>query len=206
MRQRREKYFRGFTPLESVTPRSRLFFGHRKTLTGFTLIELLVAMSLFALLMVGVSQIFAKASSGYRDTRAIQKDLETAQFALDTLAKELRTSTVVAFTGTNSSYVKFFDYSQNRCIQYRINGTVFQVAKMVVGNLDACRATTLSDFVALTNGSVSGFFRVTPSDPGPPLAVGRVTVSLQISEGANHTARVQTSASLRDYGYIGLVR
>lgn len=177
---------------------------------GFTLIEMMVAMFMFAILIAAVSQIFTSAFSGYRDAKAVQRDLETAQFSINTIAKELRTSTVVSASGSQSS-VKFYDYSQATCFQYRISGGNLQVARSgTPADVSECDSFNLSSFTAIAHGIVSGGFFVTPSEPvsGTPPAggrVGTVTVSLEIGESAVHRARIQTSVSLRDYSYVGLL-
>lgn len=170
---------------------------------GFTLIEILVALFIFTLLMVTTSQIFASAFSGYQATRAIQRDVENAQFAIGILVKELRTSSIVSGSATRT-YVQFFDYSQNRCFHYRISNGALEVSRVSVSDRAACNSRNFSSspFTAVTTGTVTGFFRATPSTTTGP-EVGKVTVSLDIQEGVHHV-QIQTSASLRDYGYIGL--
>ncbi|MFZ2300028.1 MAG: prepilin-type N-terminal cleavage/methylation domain-containing protein [Candidatus Moraniibacteriota bacterium] len=183
---------------------------HRKHGSGFTLIEMMIAMFLFVILIVAVSQIFSAAFSGYRDAKAAQRDLETAQFAINTIAKELRTSTVVSSSGSQST-VKFYDYSQSTCFQYRVSGGNLQVASSgAPSDASACDSSNLSSFTTIASGILSGRFFVTLSEPAsgtPPTGgtVGKVTISLEIGEGSAHQARIQTSASLRDYGYVGLL-
>lgn len=189
----------------------------KKSYRGLTLIEVIVSLFIFSLMMVAVSQIFAKAFSGYRNTRATQRDVENAQYALNLLSKELRTSTVVApLTGTfplTSSSVKFYDHSQGRCFYYRIVGAptnALQVASALSSDPTDCTTRNVGTPTTITTGTVAGSFRVTPScssvvSPGCTGAkrAGKVTISLDISEDATHRAQIQTTASLRDFGNIG---
>lgn len=182
----------------------------KKSYRGLTLIEVIVSLFIFSLMMVAVSQIFAKAFSGYRNTRATQRDVENAQYALNLLSKELRTSTVVAPTSgpypLRSDYVKFYDHSQGRCFYYRIVGAptnALQVASASSTGPADCTTRNVGTPVTISTGTVSGSFRVTPSQGGGSKRAGKVTISLDISEDATHRAQIQTTASLRDFGNIG---
>ena len=173
---------------------------------GFTLTEVLVSMFVFTIMMTSVSQIFSTTFLGYKNIRAVQRDIDNAQYSLNIIAKELRTSTMTnPTTGTlvNRTDIQFFDHSQNRCLRYRISGGSLQVASAAAADMSACSALTLSSFTTITTGVITGSFRVTPSTASP-LRVGKVTLSLDISEGSTHHARIQTSVSLRDFGTIGL--
>lgn len=182
----------------------------RTTGRGFTLIEVIVSLFVFLIIMLALSSTFAQSFTGYRNTRAVQKDVESAQFALNLMAKELRTSTIV---GGSSSRVKFYDYSQKMCFEYEIASDQLTVSKKDVANptknpVSDCSgslggSTTLVKTETI-GGRVTGFFQTTPSSVSPK-QVGKITVSLHISEGSNNQANVQTTSSLRDYGYIGLI-
>lgn len=183
----------------------------RKSYKGLTLIEVLVSLFIFSIMMAATAEIFTKAFSGYRNTRAIQRDVENAQYALNLISKELRTSTVVApLTGPFpklSDFVKFYDHSQGRCFYYRIDTTAkaLQMASALSTGPADCTTKTLPTPATISTGTVSGSFRVTPSQGGLSKRVGKVTISLDISEGAGstHKAQIQTTSSLRDFGYIG---
>ena len=176
---------------------------------GFTLIEAMISVFIFVILMLAITSIFTNAFAGYRNTRAIQRDLENAQYALNAMAKELRTSTVAYPVGTTTELdeVLFYDRSQDMCIKYRVRDGFLGIAKQFnpTGDPDECTATYHpGNPVPLTTGNVVGKFLITSSDFGPPARMGKVTISLEISEGPEHTARIQTTTSLRDYGIAGL--
>lgn len=182
----------------------------RASFRGFTLIEVMVSLFVFLLIMVALSQIFAQAFSGYKNTKAVQRDVENAQYSLNILAKELRTSTIVSSSQTR---VKFYDYSQFMCFEYEIAGNQLTVTKRAVATptndpITDCSGGTWSAVTPIAKpetagGTLTGKFIVTPSSASPQ-SVGKVTISLVISEGPTHTARIQTTSSLRDYGFIGL--
>lgn len=174
------------------------FFRH--SCRGFTLTEILVSMFVFTIMMISVSQISSTAFFGYRNTRAIQRDIENAQFSMNVMAKELRTSSVVSAAGNRTS-VKFYDYSQEKCFEYRINSNRLEVDSFDNDTLAACQARTFNTFLPVSTGVIVGSFQVTPSASG---TVGKVTMFLDISEGPSHHARIQTTVSLRDFAVSGI--
>jgi prepilin-type N-terminal cleavage/methylation domain-containing protein len=185
-----------------------LHFKHHptKTLQGFTLVEALVAIFIFTIIMAATSQIFATAFVGYRNTRSIARDIDNAQYSLNIIAKELRTSSVVdpaSGSLVSRTDIKFYDHSQDKCFRYRINANHLEVASGAAADSAACLGMTLNTFTTISTGVITGSFQVTPSTSSPP-RVGRVTLYLDISEGSSHHARIQTSVSLRDFATVGL--
>lgn len=184
--------------------KSHFFFP--RSSKGFTLTEVLVSMFVFTIMMTSVSRIFSTTFLGYQNIRAVQRDIDNAQYSLNIIAKELRTSTITSPASgalVNVSAVQFFDHSQQKCFRYRINAGNLQVASETVADVAACSAASLVTFTTISTGVITGSFRVTPSDTSP-VHVGKVTLSLDISEGSAHHARIQTTVSLRDFGTIDL--
>lgn len=184
---------------------------------GFTLIEVVVAMAAFTIIILGVMQIMAQSTKSYRSQKLIQANLETAQFVLNLMAKELRTSSIISSTsGTPSSTITFFDYSQNLCIQYRANNTTGIVERRQSPNshfnnsnpdtnrtgCDSYLFPSIS-YATLLSGLSGHRFQVDPSAPMPNPHAGRVSASLTIGTGGT-AATAQTTVSLRDYNYIGI--
>lgn len=172
-----------------------------KNSAGFTLIETLVSMFIFVLVVASVSQIFTRAFSGYRYEKSTQESLESAQFAMNTMAKELRTSSIVAFVSTTD--IKFIDYSQGKCFEYQITaGTLTMAYRDGVTKVADCGGS-YGDSTIVASGIVGGRFSVVSSNA---TQVGRVTISLQVG-GATASAQksnIQTSVSLRDYNVSGV--
>lgn len=179
-----------------------------KSYNGFTLIEVVVAVFVFLIIMMSVSQVFVSAFQGYNFAKTVQKDLEAAQFSVNTMAKELRNGSVVK---SSSSYVQFYDHLHGKCIRYLILGTDLQVTskdesptKSETDKQNDCAARNLINFPAPTTiagGIQSGTFQATGSNA---TALGKVTISLIIGENSLHQARMQTTVSLRDYGAVGM--
>ncbi len=190
----------------AVAAVSLLRRGH---MFGFTLIEVMVAMFIFLVLMTAASAVFSGAIFGYRNARAVQRDTENVQYALNAMAKELRTSSIV---DSSSVFVRFYDYSQEACILYRISGGNLEASRVspaapstlsVAQKIAFCQAAILPAAEIVSTGVVTGVFIVISSS-ATPVSVGKVTASIQIAEGPKHIARLQTTVSLRDYGFTGL--
>lgn len=182
--------------------------------------EIIIAMFIFTIMMTATTAFFGKSMFGYRSARAIQKDLESAQFAMNLIAKSLRTSTVfVPASGLNAG-VKIYDYSQNKCIEYKFDSGALQVATFNTGydvepvnvetNKTDCQTRTLSGFSPMTIGTVTGSFYIIPSSDSPIKTVGRVTMSMKVcpesgcSGNPKDEAKIQSTVSLRDYKETGL--
>lgn len=67
-----------------------------RTQHGFSLIELLVAAAVFTFVVTSVTGLFATALNLQRRATGIQKIEENAQFALESIAREVRVSTVTS--------------------------------------------------------------------------------------------------------------
>lgn len=187
---------------------------HPRRKRGYTLIEIVAALAMFTIIMLAITQILGRGVSSYRETKRTQANLETAQFALSLIAKELRTSSIVDsnITATNST-IEFYDYSQSRCIQYILDESSGQITRRAVSfsdpdpnvNRSSCAGHTFGGsaqvvFSGLLDQAVN-VVTSTPASPDP--RVGRVTFVITVGTGSN-AATLQTSISLRDYNYTGL--
>lgn len=187
-----------------------------KKMSGFTLIEMIIAIGVFSVMSVAIAGAFTSGFSSYSDTRELQRNVETAQYALNTLEKLLRTSTVVSAAGTNVQAITFYDYSSARCFRYRIISGGSASSLMAqwfqtpdpFGPLNPCTTASASfpASAAVTSGYVTGGFTIVPSDKlSTPKKMGRVTVNLSVKadSGATIESRIQATSSLRDYSYVG---
>lgn len=181
---------------------------------GYTLVEIVTALAVFTVIMLAMSQIMGRGILSYKETKKTQAHLETAQFALGLIAKELRTSSVVDSTIAGSaSTIKFYDYSQSRCIEYVLDESVGQITRRATSivsddpnqNRSDCLAHTFAGasqvvFSGLLDQAVS----ITPSAAASPdPLVGKITFALTVGTASN-ASTLQTSISLRDYNYTGL--
>lgn len=188
----------------------------KMTMKGFTLIEMIIAMAILVVMSTAIAGTFASGFSTYGTSRELQRNLETAQYAMNTLEKYLRTSTIISDPGTNVKSMTFYDYSSQRCFRYRI------IAAGADSNLFAQWFSTSTPFGAnpcvtasgsfsasaqVTTGYVTGGFSLVPSDKKTsPKKMGRVTINLSVKKDSSPSspeARIQATASLRDYSYVG---
>jgi prepilin-type N-terminal cleavage/methylation domain-containing protein len=91
----------------------KLFLNKKnKTKKGFTLIEMMISIFIFAIMMTSIVGIFARQISSYKQTRIMANDLENAQFALNYIAKTLRTASILGQgSSTGSGGTVFLDYA-----------------------------------------------------------------------------------------------
>ncbi len=192
--------------------------GTVKRIPGFTLIEMIVAVGVFSVMMSVIVGAFSSGALTYRESKDFQRNLESAQYSMNTMAKHLRTSTVVSpsVPDADASEIAFYDYSSNRCFEYRLNANVLEARWVsaadpddVKGSVDICRTSGAvgGSWAEMTSGEVDGSFRVIPSDDGSggSKRAGRVTIMLTVRRDGGTDGRLesfmQTSVSLRDYGY-----
>jgi prepilin-type N-terminal cleavage/methylation domain-containing protein len=198
--------------------RNDMIKRNNETKKGYTFLEVMISVAIFLIMTAAISKSFVSGFSTYRDSRMIQKDLETAQFAMNTLAKSLRTSSVVRTTtaaGSGWRGIKFYDYSQQRCFSYVFDTTEFSL-KAGLADLPAntadpwawCFGVAISATTQVTTGHVeSGSFYVTKSVPTTgSKVVGRVVIGFVLKDKSTSLlkSQIQTSVSLRDYNYVGL--
>lgn len=165
---------------------------------GFTLIEMIVSIFIFSLIITTAIAAFASMTRARKQAAAVQQNMEDARYVLEQMAKTLRTSKILspAANGTTTD-LKAFDYSQNKCVEYKINIVNAKITYSDGGSDPA--SCSFNTFTNMNSGTLYGIFDVHPSIPG---SAGKVTASLSICEactGALDHTRVQTTVSLRDY-------
>ncbi|MFA5777503.1 MAG: prepilin-type N-terminal cleavage/methylation domain-containing protein [Parcubacteria group bacterium] len=191
---------------------------------GFSLLEVMTAMFIFVLVMMAVSISFSSLFGGYSSAKSIQKDLESAQYSMNLMAKSLRTSSIVDPNSPgNVSRIIFYNYSEKKCVSYRFNEGKLQMAEVddpndgISGSTfsekrDWCSTVTFSEYSNLVAKNVNSLsFYVVPSDDTAGSEVlGKVTISIEIcassgcSSAKKDVARIQTSVSLRTYKEAGI--
>lgn len=185
-----------------------------KNKNGFTLIELMVAMFVFALVMVTVSMVFVNFFNAYKKIRVAQSNAESVQYALNLMAKTLRTSSIISPSSANSTspVIVTYDYSQGVCVKYEIVSNELRAKKVSALENQKNNCVNLVGVTSSADKFVGGYigggsFYSTPSSPS---TAGMVTVSLDVcsasgcSGNLNNRVRLQTTVSLRDYKIMGL--
>ncbi len=179
--------------------------------SGFTFLEVIIAVFIFVIAVVMVAQIFGSGYMGFKKSHLLQQNLETAQQAINILAKTLRTSEIINVTGNKE--IKVFDYSRlsNNCIIYKFldDGAALKVGSVTIDSssenpLTDCQSSIFSPSQNMTSGKVYGNFFVVQNDPNNQ-TVGRITISMRVClrescEGnPKDEARLQTTVSLRNF-------
>jgi type II secretory pathway pseudopilin PulG len=199
-------------------PNSSFFNGKKK---GFSFLEVMLSVFIFSLMMTTVSITFANLFKNYTKAKAIQINLENSQFAMNSMAKSLRTSSVLPST---DSTIKFFNYSDNKCTAYQHDeeDASLQIASVLIPiddpliqtgeqKIEACNGETLSVFSDVISSNVSDVkFDYIPSSEGSENIIGKVTISVEVCPTAGcigpaeDNVRIQSSVSLRDYTSAGM--
>jgi prepilin-type N-terminal cleavage/methylation domain-containing protein len=163
---------------------------------GFSLIEVLVAIFIFSFVMTMIAGSFSSFFKSYIAERKTQTDIENAQYAMNIMAKALRTSEVES---TSSFPLNTFDYSQSKCIRYDISSSA-----VVEGITNDTSPEKLSDcnfgsltYYSLTNNDIKNASVSATATSVPTL--GKVTVSLGVQDQSKTTSLIpiQMSVSLR---------
>lgn len=171
---------------------------------GFSLVEMIIAIFVFSVIMTTVTATFVSVINTRKKVKAVQQDVEDARFAMELMAKTLRTSHVVSPTLPSTvSDIKVFDYSQSKCIEYRLAGNKLQSGEATAVDEVACATATPGPFSDMTSGYLNNLsLDVIPSSG---TTRGKVTIAMKICynltcSGANSDAvNIQTTVSLRDY-------
>jgi prepilin-type N-terminal cleavage/methylation domain-containing protein len=183
---------------------------------GFTLIELLISIVIFVIMMVGITQIFFSSFQSYNKNKMIQRDLESAQQALNLIAKTLRTSKIkfpVADTAVGNSIVVFDDsHTGNKCIKYSLdNGRIREQstadteAACSSGSAFPANYTYLTDSLNVFVNTLNFATTLTTTSK-----MGKVTINaaacptVAACAAGNDKINIQTTVSLRDYSNAGL--
>lgn len=185
----------------------RIPFRHSK---GFSFLEVIIAVFIFSLIMVGVTSYFVSTTVANQNTKRLQQNLEDVRFAMNRIAKVLRTSVVlVPNTSSKVDKVRVYDYSQSKCIRYEFSGDGMREyeASLPSGEPDektwcltGASFGSPGDIVSVANGAtLSGTFFVVPSsDTAGSEVAGRVTMNATITR-KNNASTIQTTVSLRNY-------
>jgi prepilin-type N-terminal cleavage/methylation domain-containing protein len=179
---------------------------------GFSLIEVLVAMFIFTLMAAAVSSIFAKTMLAQKNAKIGQKNLETAQFAMNQVAKNIRGSSLLR-RGWNTIII--FNHSQKTCIAYTFGGSTsppvqFRLVQRINSNMTyaGCKSVANDNSanldvaigapIDMTSYGVGGTFTIYPSAPSLPEVV---TIGMDVPTSATSSVgrvKIQTSVALRN--------
>ena len=165
---------------------------------GFTLIETLVSVFLFSLIALMIAGSFTAFLKNYEEAKRMQRNIDNAQFAINLMAKTIRTSDVVLVDANN---LGCFDYAQSKCVLYSYASSTkkLQVSEGTASNLAGCNFASMSSLSDITSTDiVAAYFNVVPSTTP---TYGKVTTALSVREATQTTSplNIQQTASLRNY-------
>jgi type II secretory pathway pseudopilin PulG len=197
-----------------------------KNKNGFSFIEAIIAISISIILMVSTAATFSRLYGAYQSARAIGKNLENAQYAMNLMAKSIRTSNFVrgcdsagncSSAAGNYAAVQFYDYSEGECISFIVDNNDKKLKSAFVNDpgssepdkKDWClNRAVLPAYSDMTGAYVGNLqFSVVPSSAASKI-IGKVTIMMEICSTLNcaglpnDRARIQSSVSLRDYNGI----
>ena len=187
---------------------------------GFTLVEALVAVFVFSLVMISVVSIFSKFVIVKKRSGGIQRNMEDAKYAMELMAKTIRTSSViecldstgsVMACGSSVAGIEIYDFSQGMCIIFRFSGgTILKgsASPATAGDKSSCNFTpgAISTYQMVGNTINQMSFGVDQTVPFTK--IGKVTISIAIcsdpgcSGTGNDRASFQTTVSTREYSEV----
>lgn len=168
--------------------------------------EMIVAIFVFSLVMTTVMATFTSVVTARKRTKAIQQDVEDARYAMELMAKTLRTSSVLSATATD---LQMFDYSQSQCTEYKYDNVAKKLGSLsgTWTNSAIPNVTPACTFSGISNDMTSGFvgsanFSAISSAPAPSKKIGKVTIAMKVcynKDCSTDAPTIQTTVSLRDY-------
>lgn len=181
--------------------RSKIRKNKRHDKKGFSLLELIIAIFIFSLVMMVVVSAFLRVADARKRAKGMQQNLENMQYAMELMAKSLRTGSMISAGGTAPN-IQFFENSQGKCIEYAFQNNRLQYR--VGSGADKASCSFSSAFSDMTNEFVTANsgFKITPSSSS---VLGRVTVVMEICSDASCSgdkSSIQTTVSLRDYDEV----
>jgi len=198
---------------------------------GFTLIELIVAIFIFSVILTGILSVSVSILNAYQKARSVKTLKESADFALSSIAKDVRMGKIESpFTVNGSPHAndgitkdEYFAVTRNRDQEvacYHVVGSYLGVATGTPGSVDHSTPAdcphddgidvtgNYSRIVDLTGTGMnfdpvtSGFYSL----PTDSTTRGWVEINLNIKSDAGKEMEadqinVQTTVSSRDYGW-----
>lgn len=169
---------------------------------GFTLVELLIAAALFAFVMTSVTQLFAAALDIQRRAIGYQAIQENALFVLESIAREVRVSTIIS-GNTDCSGIPNSE-TNTITLQHPVNGIVTYDYNPSTGMITRLSSVKGGLAAAITSDSVKVTqFKFCVAGVGLDNQQVRVTmpITLQASAGkgdATVSISLQTTVVSRD--------
>jgi type II secretory pathway pseudopilin PulG len=173
-----------------------------KNKKGLSLIEMLVSIFIFVLIITVSIAAFISVFSARKKTRDMQRGTEEARTALETMAKNIRMSNGLTFSGNT---VKMYNNSQGQCIAYKFddstNPNTLQTRNYPAVMTDPTNPNCTNEsgtYVDLMSSDFIGGegFEVDTTNSS---RIGKATIRIDIKRDSLSSIPVQTTVSFRDY-------
>ncbi|QQS60896.1 MAG: type II secretion system protein [Candidatus Moraniibacteriota bacterium] len=200
---------------KNFSGRTSLFFRKKESFrSGMSMLEIVVTMAVFSIIMVSTVDIFANMTQTRMKFDKIRKNHENAQIALDSLAKSVRSGTLVNIItggGGDASAIRIYDYSQKLCVEYMLDNGADKSFKMKrkTSERDECKVdTNLGSAITLVSDVTIGRFDVGPDTvsgggSSPPANYSNYTtlfvrIRMILPSYDAQNTRIQTAVSMRN--------
>jgi len=178
---------------------------------GSTLLELTVAIAIFSIMALAIMQIFKMVIAGQRTAIAAQDTQESIRYAMEVMAKEIRTAKKNDNINPQCASIsnnKVYDVSaqgdelyiknyKNQCVTYRLNGERIEIERYPANNPSAI----VTGFVTPDEIKVSGlkFFVIDNIGTEQSRATIRMNIEAVGKEAYKQNIVLQTTVSSRYY-------
>jgi len=140
---------------------SFLLQQNKTTKKGFSLVEMLVSIFIFSILMALIGGTFAGFYKNYSRQKKTQKDIENAQYVLNSITKRLRTSAIISpsnktnFSLSDSNFLDTYDYSLGQCIRYSLENNIMKYSISVAPDPASCNFDDNTYFLELSSNNIN---------------------------------------------------
>lgn len=167
---------------------------------GFTLLEMIAALGVFSVIIIIFSATFLSLLNAERRTQIAANVQDNLRFALEVMAKEIRTGTGYSIPSSPSNTSITFTNADNVPVTYRLSGSDLLSNPC---NLNPCIGKVISGkFLPLTSKQISvqklEFYPLSGSQPSVQIVI-RARAMVQNVETE---LTVQTTISKRKVGNI----
>jgi prepilin-type N-terminal cleavage/methylation domain-containing protein len=193
---------------------------------GFSLIEVLVAMAIFSLIIGGIVMFSINSIKTSTKSRAVQEAVDNARYAMDDLAKKVRTSSNVKLTNDGKDLFFIDNKTLTKyCYEFDVDKGVMNVSKYepefsggrmtnatTYNSITDCDSTNLGDEAEIVGGTdskitIEGNFEVMTTDiksDSPHRGFVRINIDVYYNKNdltpENHAeVHLQSGVSIADY-------
>jgi prepilin-type N-terminal cleavage/methylation domain-containing protein len=177
---------------------------------GMTLMELIISIFIFSVVLIGILTLSVSTMNSYHKARAIKTIKENAEFAISSIAKDVRMGNIVTESGLGAEPAQELEVNRNQGgkVCYKVE------SEKILGYCESDCASCLSSTEMVNlDGTYSRFSDTTGFYSKPTDAAvagskerGWAEINLNIVPETGHEMEgdqinVQTTVSSRDYGW-----